>query len=209
MKENIKLIKEKEEFILGFIKYVIENNFQKVCQFWTSLSLFEAVRGDEIKEIVKLNKMVIGKINDVAPLHRQSMYSAPLLTVTNDTSSVVYNQNTHAEYTPCLRDEEIHSVQIQYSQFEDKDISWDFCKRILSDLAKQDIISRKNSFGGNKFILNKIYRNKLKKNIKASNKFIEINAGEFIENNSLNWIFQKFSKKEINKIFELNKKKLP
>jgi len=114
---NKELIKEKEYFILEYIKECISQHIQKLCQFETSMVLLNRIIEEECEEIHKLNEIIKNKIAEVAPFHRQAMYYPPLCTVTNDASCLLYNQRFHSNYLDEKRKskEDICSKTIQYA----------------------------------------------------------------------------------------------
>ena len=195
-------IKEKEDFLMDYIKTSIASNIQKACQFWTSLELLERIMDQEEKEINKLNKMLIDKINAVAPFHGHCRRYPPLCTVTNDAACKIDNQRMYVQDTHAAKEEEMDSVQILYSQFIKEGISRELCKRVLTQHVNNGIICRKKAFNGFKFLLISEEIHKLKDMVQVSNNIIQVGPEGFEEDPSLSWIIDKFPPEEVKEIFD-------
>jgi len=206
----LELLKEKEKFIIDYIKKSIAQKIKFLCQFEMSLMLIENILNEESKKIDILNNVLSKKIQKIAPLHANFMCYYPLFSVRNDAISRLYDVRFYSTGTGNRekKDEELKSIVINYSQFIENDISFEMCKRILTELVNNGFINGKRAFGGQKFILSSYEIRKLKCDIEPSKSIIQYGPEGFFEDEKLNWIFDKFDNDFIIEKFNQQKEKI-
>jgi len=186
-----KLIEEEENRLLDFIKSKVVKSIKSFCQWRLCFELYSIQRKKEVELIEEYSIELYQWIAKNAPLHSQSLFYHPLLTLMNDCSWDYYQTECAKWHKEALdRNPLCFSPCITYKDFEEEGFSREFSKRVVEKLEEVDLIKRKRGIFGYNYTITDI--KSLENEIFFEKKAIELTQQDFHDFTEMDWLFDNF-----------------
>jgi len=188
--------------LFTYIENKIIESIQKYCQWQLYLQLIHRVSEHEerrLKEFVQPE--MLAQIQKHAPLHYKYLYCPLFCNLTNDLYNALFRQEEYLKMTSEMPDKACYWPTITYNELKASGFDEQFAKKEINSLVENKKLKQKKGSWGYKYSLQDVESLSSRiKYVKAGIRFEADGYTDLIFDEA--WIYEQFSEKSIDSIFE-------